>query len=146
MHDDDLTASHFREACICLGLNRAARVISRRYDAAFKPLGITSGQFSILSALRQEHPVPISVLADVLGMDRTTLTRNLKPLEALGLVLGRTGERDRRVRRVTLTDAGRARLSEALSLWRGAQSDSDKRIGSGRWAELRHSLDALAGK
>jgi DNA-binding MarR family transcriptional regulator len=145
MKQDNLTASDFYEACVCLGLNRAARATSRRYDAVFKPIGITSGQFTILSALRRDEPVPISGMADLLGMDRTTLTRNLRPLEARELVVIQPDERDRRVRCLALTAKGQELLKEAVPLWRKAQGESNRRIGPNRWGELRPSLDILSG-
>jgi len=144
MKQDDLAATDFYRACVCLGLNRAARATSRRYDAVFKPIGITSGQFTILSALKRDKPVPISDMADLLGMDRTTLTRNLKPLETLRLVATHTDARDRRVRSLTLTAKGRALLKQALPLWRKVQKESNRRIGPNRWDELRPALDFLS--
>ncbi|TAI62038.1 MarR family winged helix-turn-helix transcriptional regulator [Bradyrhizobium sp. Leo170] len=120
MKQDDLTATDFYGACVCLGLNRAARATSRRYDAMFKRIGITSGQFTILSALRRNEPVPISDMADLLGMDRTTLTRNLKPIETLKLVAIQPDARDRRIRSLTLTAKGRVLLKQAVPLWRKA--------------------------
>jgi DNA-binding MarR family transcriptional regulator len=145
MKQDDLTAADFYGACVCLGLNRAARAISRRYDAAFKPIGITSGQFTILSALKRDKPVPISDMADLLGMDRTTLTRNLRPLETLKLVAIQPDAQDRRIRSLMLTTKGRELLKEAVPLWRKAQRESNRRIGSNRWTEIRPALDFLSG-
>jgi DNA-binding MarR family transcriptional regulator len=145
MKQDDLTAADFYRACVCLGLNRATRAISRRYDAAFKPIGITSGQFTILSALKRDKPVPISDMADLLGMDRTTLTRNLRPLETLKLVAIQPDTRDRRIRSLMLTTKGRELLKEAVPLWRKAQRESNRRIGPNRWNEIRPALDLLSG-
>jgi DNA-binding MarR family transcriptional regulator len=145
MKQDDLTAADFYGACVCLGLNRAARAVSRRYDAAFKPIGITSGQFTILSALKRDKPVPIGDMAGLLGMDRTTLTRNLRPLEALKLVAIQSDARDRRIRSLMLTTEGRELLKEAVPLWRKAQRESNRRIGPNRWNEIRPALDFLSG-
>ncbi|WP_051334473.1 MarR family winged helix-turn-helix transcriptional regulator [Bradyrhizobium sp. Ai1a-2] len=145
MKEDDLTASDFYEACVCLGLNRAARATSRRYDAALKPIGVTSGQFTILSALKRDKPMPISDMADLLGMDRTTLTRNLRPLETFALVAIQPDAGDRRIRSLTLTAKGRTLLKEAVPLWRTAQRESNRRIGPNRWDELRPALDLLSG-
>jgi DNA-binding MarR family transcriptional regulator len=145
MERDDLTAADFYAACVCLGLNRAARATSRRYDAIFKPIGITSGQFTILSALkRDEAAVPIGAMADLLGMDRTTLTRNLRPLETLELVAIQIDARDRRIRTLTLTAKGRKLLRQAVPLWQQAQSESNRRIGLNRWDRLRSTPDSLS--
>ncbi|WP_245474815.1 MarR family transcriptional regulator [Bradyrhizobium sp. Leo121] len=110
----------------------------------FKPIGITSGQFTILSALKRNEPVRISDMADLLGMDRTTLTRNLKPLETMKLVAIQPDARDRRIRSLTLTAKGRVLLKQAVPLWRKAQKESNRRIGANRWDELRPTLDFLS--
>jgi DNA-binding MarR family transcriptional regulator len=144
MKQDDLSAADFFEACVCLGLNRAARATSRRYDAALQPIGITSGQFTILSALKRNKPVPISDVANLLSMDRTTLTRNLRPLEALELVAIRPDAGDRRIRALALTAKGRGLLTQAVPLWRKAQKESRRRIGPNRWDALRPALDVLS--
>lgn len=125
-------------ACHCLAVQRAARTLARRYDEALRPLGITSHQFSILSALLQDQPAPLTALAQWLGLDRTTLTRNLAPLEAQGLIETCADARDRRVRGLTLTTAGRQRLGEALPLWRGAQAATE--AGGGDWEALQPLL------
>lgn len=141
---DALTAKDFFETCVCLGINRAARSVARRYDAMLKPIGITSGQFSILSSLRRPKPISIGRLAELLAMERTTLTRNLKPLEELGLVVVRADAEDRRVRCVALTPQGEQRLKEAIPRWRKAQSDSNRRIGAGHWDDLKPVLSSLS--
>ena len=107
--------------CLCFNLRKAARALTQSYDAALKPAGITAPQFSLLSALARQAPVSLSDLAAALGMDRTTLTRNLKPLQRDGLVASAEGD-DRRVRLLTLTMAGRARQTQAGPLWRAVQS------------------------
>jgi DNA-binding MarR family transcriptional regulator len=144
MKRDGPKAEDFFAACVCLGLNRAARATSRRYDAALKPLGLTSGQFSILSALMRERPAPIGALAEALGMDRTTLSRNLKPLQAAKLVETRPDPQDARIKGLAATAKGRELLGAALPLWRQAQRDSNKRLGRDRWAALKPLLDGLA--
>ncbi|MBL8691554.1 MAG: MarR family transcriptional regulator, partial [Rhodospirillaceae bacterium] len=74
-----------RDACMCLHVQRAARALARRFDEAFRPLDLTNGQFSLLMSLNAPNPPPIGAVAEVLAMDRTTLTANLKPLERRGL-------------------------------------------------------------
>jgi DNA-binding MarR family transcriptional regulator len=138
-----LTARELGAACVCLGVRKAARQVARRYDDAFRPLGITSGQFSILSALLRDQAVPLGALADVLGMDRTTLNRNLKPLEEEDLVVKTATEEDRRVRGLSLTREGRALLNRAIPIWRTAQADSERRLAGSGWPKLRSQLEAL---
>ncbi|MFN7102510.1 MAG: MarR family winged helix-turn-helix transcriptional regulator [Pseudorhizobium sp.] len=137
------TALEFHAACVCLGLNRAARATARRYDAALKPVGITSGQFSILSSLTGDTKMTIGSMAERLGLERTTLKRNLEPLEAQGLLQVVDHEQDRRQRLVLATKDGLALLARAYPLWLAAQEASTKRIGDPPWTTLRAQLDGL---
>ena len=100
-----------RDTCLCLHLQRAARAVARRFDEALRPLGLTSGQFSLLMSLNRPEPPTIGQVAGVLAMDRTTLTANLKPLARRGLVEIRVDAADRRSRRLVLTAAGRSLLA-----------------------------------
>src|SRR4029450_9800082 len=90
------TTLQVRDACLCLHLQRAARVVARRFDGLFRPLGITQGQFSLLMRLNRPEPPTLGSVADLLAMDRTTLTANLKPLERRGLVRIKVDQSDRR--------------------------------------------------
>jgi DNA-binding MarR family transcriptional regulator len=112
------TTLQVRDTCLCLHLQRAARVVARRFDEVFRPLGITQGQFSLLMSLNRPEPPTIGSVADLLAMDRTTLTANLKPLERRGLVRIKADPGDRRSRRLSLTADGRALLAEATPLWK----------------------------
>lgn len=107
-----------RDTCLCLHLQRAARAVARRFDEALRPLGLTSGQFSLLMALNRPEPPRLGPVASLLAMDRTTLTANLKPLERRGLVRVTVDPVDRRSRILLLTAAGRELLSMALPVWR----------------------------
>src|SRR5438045_7677432 len=99
------TTIEVRDACLCLHLQRAARAVARRFDAALRPLGLTSGQFSLLMSLNRPEPASIGNVSSLLAMDRTTLTANLKPLERRGLVTVAADDADKRTRRLTLTPA-----------------------------------------
>lgn len=132
-------------ACACLGLRRAARLVARRYDEALRPAGLTSGQFSILAALLRDRPLRLGELGDRLGLDRTTLNRNLRPLEELGLLHSIADPADGRVRGLALTAAGLRRLRAALPLWEEAQADCTRRLfGKAGWSALKAQLDRLA--
>jgi len=144
MYTGDLTAADIYRACVCLGVQRAARAIARRYDEALKPLVLTSGQFSILSSLLRESAEPIGALAAVLGQERTTLTRNLRPLEAAGWVETTPDAKDARVRRVQLAELGRELMRAAIPVWREAQRGSSARLGEAGWDALQPLLEALA--
>src|ERR671919_466628 len=104
-----------RDACLCLHMQRAARAVARRFDAAFRPLGLTNGQFSLLMSLNRPEPPTIGSVAALLAVDRTTLTAALKPLERRGLILVSEDWKDRRIRRMSLTEEGRALLAQAVA-------------------------------
>jgi DNA-binding MarR family transcriptional regulator len=117
---DSLTTAQthrIRDTCLCLHVQRAARTLARRFDEALRPYGLTNGQFSLLTALNRPAPAPMSAVARLLAMDRTTLTANLKPLERRRLVKVAVDPSDRRGRVVTLTPKGRKLLVDAFPAW-----------------------------
>lgn len=130
--------------CICLNTQRAARAVARRYDAAFRPIGITSGQFAILAGLNRELGVTIGTLADALGLERTTLTRNLAPLEAMGLIRIEAGEGDRRQRILSLTPIGVEKLSIAMPLWEAVQRETKRLMVGEDWSTVQPILARLS--
>jgi DNA-binding MarR family transcriptional regulator len=111
------TTAIVRDTCLCLHLQRAARAVGRRFDAALRPLGLTNGQFSLLMSLNRPEPASMGAISALLATDRTTLTANLKPLERRGLVDVTINPADRRSRRLRLTSDGRALLAAALPVW-----------------------------
>lgn len=129
--------------CTAARLRSASRAISRFYDEVLAPSGLRGTQFSLLVALSLTGQAPVLRLADELGLDRTTMTRNLAPLERDGLV-GSVPGADRRVRLIALTDAGRRRLAKALPLWEKAQHRIVETLGERRWRELLAALQAAA--
>ena len=132
-----------RDSCLCLATQRAARALSRRFDDVFRPLGITSGQFSLLMALSRPAPWRIGDLAQMLVMDRTTITANLKPLERDGLIAIEVAAQDKRARQVSLTPAGRKLLARALPIWTKTHLEVDALLGRDP-APLRADLSALS--
>jgi DNA-binding MarR family transcriptional regulator len=108
------------------------------------PWRLTSGQFSLLMSLNRPEPPSITAVANLMAMDRTTLTANLKPLERRGFVQLEVDKADRRGRRLILTDAGRAVLTEALSIWTRVHEELDQLLADGDPAGLRAGLLALA--
>jgi DNA-binding MarR family transcriptional regulator len=125
------TTLHIRDHCLCLHAQRAARRLGRRFDEAFRPVGITSGQFSLMNGLNRPEPPTIGAVADVLAMDRSTVTANLKPLERMGLVAQSVDAKDRRGRRLILTEAGRARLALATPIWRQEHAAVEAELAGG---------------
>ena len=111
------TTLRVRDTCLCLHLQRAARLVARRFDDALQAVGLTNGQFSLLMSLNQPDPPTIGGIATLLAMDRTTVTANLKPLERRGLLKIAISAEDRRTRRLVLTSKGRSLLRKALPIW-----------------------------
>ncbi len=137
------TTHEVRDRCLCLHVQRAARVIGRRFDDALRPLGLTNGQFSLLMSLHRPEPPRISDVAPLLAMDRTTLTANLKPLERRGLLKVRIDKDDGRSRRLHLTAKGRKLLVEAVPVWRATHDAVDRQLAKDGPDKLRAGLLAL---
>jgi len=137
-----------RDTCLCMHLQRAARSVARIFDDALRPLGLGNGQFSILMSLNRPEPPTIGAVAELLSMDRTTLTAALKPLERRGLLAITADPDDRRSRRLSLTAAGRALLAAAVPIWKATHAAIDDRFAArdaGYDADvLRRSLRAMA--
>jgi DNA-binding MarR family transcriptional regulator len=130
--------------CFCLNLKRAARAVARRYDEALGPVDLTNGQFSTLMTIAGLQPVSMQILAEGLGMDRTTLTATLKPLQRRGLISIRPDPADRRGRKLTLTDEGALLLRDAIPLWKKVQQAVGRIVGNSTAPALRAQLTRLA--
>jgi DNA-binding MarR family transcriptional regulator len=137
------TTLFVRDTCLCLHLQRAARALARRFDEALRPLGLTSGQYSMMMALNQPAPPSIGTVASILCVDRTTLTAALKPLARRGLVMVTVDNSDRRGRRLKLTAAGRALLARAVPVWRRTHAEIDRLVPNAGAERLRRDLRAL---
>jgi len=118
--------------CTCANLRKAARSVTQAYDAALQPTGLKATQFTLLATLAKRGDGPLTRLADALVMDRTTLTRNLKPLIQRGLIRIEH-EEDQRVRKVSLTATGRNLFESALPQWQQIQSRILEGLGENRW-------------
>jgi DNA-binding MarR family transcriptional regulator len=141
-------------ACLCLASRRAARAITREFDRALRPYGVRATQFSLLSALSLRGQARVGDLATILGLERTTLTRNLAVVEALGLVQAGAGD-DRRERLYSVSAAGRRLLQRALAGWTATQqrltaqlgepaADSLRRLSGGPSVVLQRRRESLA--
>ena len=145
------TTIHVRDTCLCLHVQRAARALARRFDNALKPLGLNNGQFSLMMALNRPQPAPMGPVAEVLAMDRTTLTAAVKVLERRGLVETLPHPDDRRSRLMRLTSEGTALLSQALPIWERVHGELDGELGESVSslvvsAPLRFFFATLRGK
>ena len=132
-----------RDTCLCLHAQRAARALARHFDQAFRSLGLTNGQFSLMMSLNRPAPPGIGAVADLLAMDRTTLTAALKPLERRGLVTVTVDPNDKRSRRLALTAAGRRLLARATPIWISTHAEVVARLAEDGPDRLRDSLRAL---
>lgn len=126
--------------CTCFNLRKAMRVVTKLYDEALKPSGLRATQFSLLATAIGREPIGITELADALVTDRTTLTRNLKPLLNQNLLEIVDGD-DQRQRLIAVTSKGKITLTEALPLWREAQARLISMLGQDRWESLVGDLN-----
>ena len=138
------TTLHVRDHCLCLHVQRAARSLARLFDEALRPVDLTNQQFSLLMSLNRPEPPPIGPVATLLGMDRTTLTAALKPLERRGLVVVAAGEKDRRSRLLAITPEGIALLAKAMPIWQRTHDEVDARLTDIEPARLRQALQAVS--
>jgi DNA-binding MarR family transcriptional regulator len=132
------------EDCNCLAVRQAARHVTQFYDHFLAPIGLRTTQFSILTKLSRIGPMSINALASELVMDRTTLGRNILPLQREGLVAVAKGSADRRSKELRLTEAGAERLEAALKGWAEAQTRFEAAFGPGRTSELRALLRVVS--
>jgi DNA-binding MarR family transcriptional regulator len=139
--DLPLSVTHeVRDRCLCLHTRRAARTLGRIFDDVLRPHGLTNGQFSLLMALNRPDPPRLGDLVPVLGIDRTTLTAALKPLQRKKFVAIVPDPKDARARRLALTDAGRSALKTALPDWRRTHDLIDERLAAISPDALRAAL------
>jgi len=129
--------------CACHKVRMAARAVTRAYDDALRPARLRASQLAVLVAIiNNDGAISITALAEVMGMDRSTLTRNLRPLEKEALVtVGLEGWR--RSRPLQITKKGQSRLTEALPLWQRAQDSLRCNLGERSWLHIHESLDRL---
>jgi DNA-binding MarR family transcriptional regulator len=132
------------DTCLCHNVRMASRVVTRAYDDALRPIGLRASQVAVLAAVGAEGALSIKSLADSMELERTTLTRNLRPLEEQKLV-SMSAEGRYRSRVVALTAAGKAALLEALPYWKHAQKASQLQLGQ-RWPAVQKAYTDLVNK
>ncbi|HLY64237.1 MAG TPA: MarR family winged helix-turn-helix transcriptional regulator [Chloroflexota bacterium] len=136
-------AAAMTQDCNCLALREAARYVTQHYDQYLVPTGLRATQFSIMARLARKGPLTINELAAELVMDRTTLGRNILPLERDGLIESRPGEHDRRRKELRITQLGEEGLNTATGAWSKAQSSFESAFGPSRSQKLRSLLNAV---
>lgn len=141
-----MTAEVYPKAdeCNCLAVRQAARHITQFYDRFLAPSGLRTTQFSILAKLKRLGSMTINALAEELVMDRTTLGRNILPLEREGFIAVVPGKRDRRSKELQLTDTGAARLLSGIKGWVEAQKQFEAVFGAKRTKDLRELLHTVS--
>lgn len=133
------------DACCCFNLRRASRLVTQIYDETLRPSGIRATQFTLLAMVRGKGSLSVNELAELALTDRTTLTRNLRPLERDGLIETAPGD-DQRVREISITAKGERVLGRALPLWERAQERVRARLGGANVERLVRDLrTAVAG-
>jgi DNA-binding MarR family transcriptional regulator len=138
------TTLEVRDACLCLYVQRAARALARRFDDALRPIGLTNGQFSLLMSLNRPEAAGMTAVASLLGMDRTTLTAALKPLQRRGLVRIAADPADGRGRIMSLTTMGRRLLSRAVPVWRKTHVEVEALLADRDAERFRKNLKAIS--
>ena len=138
------TTLEVRDACLCLHVQRAARALARRFDEALRPMGLTNGQFSLMMSLNRPEPPDMGAVASLLGVDRTTLTAALKPLQRRGLVKIMVHPSDRRGRVMALTAKGRKVLARAVPVWRKTHVAVEALLPDGDPDRFRKNLRAVS--
>lgn len=129
------------ENCACFAVRKAARAVTQLYDAHLAEVGLKTTQFTLLNSVAGYRSISVNALAEALVMDRTTLTRNLKPLQDQGLIEQRPSADDKRVRLLSLTPAGEKLFSRALPVWRKAHGEFLAKVGEPRWRILSKNLN-----
>ena len=122
--------------CTCTALRRAARSVTAAYDAALRPADLRVTQFAILRILARLGPLAVTRLAEEAALDRSTMGRNLDPLERRGLVRLEADPDDRRARVAALTASGAAAIETALPHWRAVEAEIGAHLGPGALASL----------
>ncbi len=131
--------------CTSFNLRKASRAVTQLFDEALKPCGLYSTQFTLLNAINLSDSATITKLSQALVMDRTTLTRNLNPLQKSGWIEVVSGE-DRRTKTLSITKAGKQVLKEATTYWEEVQTQVVKSLGKKQWEELLDKLDLVVAK
>jgi DNA-binding MarR family transcriptional regulator len=138
------TTLRVRDCCLCLHVQRAARALARRFDEALRPLDLTNGQFSLMMSLNRPEPPGMGPVASLLGMDRTTLTAALKPLQRRGLIKLTIDPSDQRGRQASLTRKGTVLLAKAVPVWERTSMEVEALLEDDDSDRLRKNLRVVS--
>lgn len=130
--------------CFCLHTRKAARAVTQVFDHALAPVDLKSTQLSLLMIVNEQGPLSVGQTAEALVTDSTTVSRNIRPLLAAGLIIQSTDAQDRRIKRLSLTQDGLSALEHALPLWQEAQTRVARSLGGVQVQKLLPGLEAAA--
>jgi DNA-binding MarR family transcriptional regulator len=128
--------------CTCFNLKKATRAVQNLFDEAFRTIGLKGTQFTVLSHIFSYGPISLTKLADIMLLDRTTLARNLSPLEKKGFIEINPGS-DLRTRYIDITEKGRRLLSKALPPWEKTQERIKNDLGNEKWNSMISNISEL---
>jgi DNA-binding MarR family transcriptional regulator len=137
------TTKTVRLACACANLRRTTRLVTQLYEEVLRPARITAPQFTLLQALKLAPGISQKQLAEVLGIDSTTLTRTLALLRKRGWLNAQPGT-DRRALRLALTKAGEKEYARVLPYWQSAQKRLKRALGDTNWNAMMESVAQTA--
>ena len=143
--NDKKARQNIVNACTCFNLRKAARLVTQRFDLTLRSCGVNANQLSVLVGACDEEGILLTRMAKNLGMERTTLSRNLSLLEHRGMLSIEVGA-DKRERRIGITGKGRALLEEAFPLWEKAQNEVVELLGKEKWETLLSGLHEVGRK
>jgi DNA-binding MarR family transcriptional regulator len=142
---DAAALNHATNVCACNSFRKATRAVTQLFDTALQPIGLRSTQFVILATIFVNEPATYVVLSEALVMDRSTLSRNVRPLDDKGWIMAESAP-GKRTHYLRLTDAGRAIVTKAIPRWEQAQGHFVGNFGGDKWdalrAELGNAVDA----
>lgn len=130
--------------CLCAGFRKAGRILTRKYDRYLKPSGLKVTQYSMLANIARNPDITVSELAELLFMDQTTVTRNLRVLEKCGYINMETETADHRIKRIQVSDMGTSKIREARPFWEKAQSEMEAILDSDSIKGLLKSFQKIA--
>jgi DNA-binding MarR family transcriptional regulator len=132
--------------CVAQNLRRAARLVTRRYEEALRPVDLTASQFTILQALRGGRKIPQGMLAEILGFEQTTMTRLAALMLKRSLITSEPDSDDKRGRLLSISKDGNARYEKAAPLWQKAQALTLGRMPLDEWNGVRKALKTLSAE
>ena len=131
--------------CMCAVIRKTGRLLTKKYDQYLKPSGLKITQFSMLANIARNPGIAVSKLAELIVMDQTTVTRNLRVLEKAGYIHIETDATDQRIKRIQITDFGMSRMDEARPFWEKAQLEMERIIGRESIEGLLSSFKVITG-